>query len=95
MIPKAFSPEEQELFCLLNRLDPTDSWGGMSAYLLKYRDLYLAEAEALCAGFGIPFLELNQAPSFRENRWLFVDRVHLTDDGYELAAEEVRRAFSL
>ncbi len=93
-IEKALSPEEQELFDILDRCDPTGAWEGIAAYLRRERERYVADVQRLCEEFRIPFLNLNRCPAFAESRWLFVDRAHLTDAGYALAVDEITKAWS-
>lgn len=92
-IDKALAPEEEELFSILDRCDPTGSWEGVAGYLQREKDRYVEDVRRLCEEFRIPFLDLNRCASFTERRWLFVDRAHLTDAGYALAVEEITKAW--
>lgn len=88
-ITKALVPQERELFGLLNELDPTGMWDSISACLQDQGKQYLRDIRRVCEEEKVPFLDMNQSPSFREPQWLFVDRAHLTDQGYALVAEEI------
>jgi hypothetical protein len=90
-IPKALCAQEKEMFDLLDQAAP--EWDALAGHLKRWAPRYLKEVRGMCESLQIPFLDLNDCPAFRESRWLFVDRVHLTDQGYALAAEEIRRAF--
>ncbi|MBA9948201.1 MULTISPECIES: SGNH/GDSL hydrolase family protein [Burkholderia] len=52
--------------------------------------------EALCARNRVPFVDMNASLSGERyrDRWLFVDRAHLTDEGCEAAVETVGEVFS-
>ena len=39
--------------------------------------------------------DINASEEFSQKEWLFVDRVHLTDRGYELATKIMMREFGL
>lgn len=88
-IDKALTPEEEEVFAILNRTDPYGTWKDVSVHLLEQGERYVADLCEICERLRVPFLNLNVCRSFTENRWLFVDRAHLTDEGYALAAEEI------
>lgn len=91
-IPKRLSPEEQELSGILDQIDPTGSWGNALQHLVRFKDRYRSDVQALCDEFGIPFLDLNASAELTSDRWLFVDRVHLTDEGYRVCAQEIAGA---
>lgn len=88
-IDKDLAPQERELFGFLNQLDPTGMWSSISACLKDQGKQYLQDIRRVCEEEEVPFLDLNQNPSFREPEWLFVDRAHLTDQGYARVAEEI------
>ena len=90
-IDKAFTPEEQEVFSILDQDDPLGSWSGIVAHLQGEEKRYVSEVRDICRSLSVPFLNLNACPSFREKRWLFVDRAHLTNEGYALCAEEISK----
>lgn len=91
-IPRKPSREEELLFNELDRLDP--DWQRIRDMELgreKYHQ-YCRELGSCCAKRGIGFYDMNELLAKREveERWLFVDRVHLTDDGHRLVAEILR-----
>lgn len=94
-IEKMLTQEEEELFSILDAINPTGSWARVSEHLSSQRERYVRDVEEMCRVLGIRFLDLNRSPSFRDKRWLFVDRAHLTDEGYALAAQEIARELSL
>ncbi len=94
-IDKSLTPEEEEVFAILDRLDPTGAWSDVSAHLVEAKGRYISDVRDTCNQFKVPFLDLNTRPSFKEKRWLFVDRAHLTDDGYRMSASEIVREFPL
>ena len=93
-IDKSLCSEESQLFSLLDQSDPSAQWGGIVAYLRGQRQQYLSDVRDVCARLEVPFLDLNACRSYAEDRWLFVDRAHLTDEGYALAGQEILRWLS-
>lgn len=81
------APQERRLFAELDEV---------SSFARTYGDIALMEAgaaysEALqraCEKLGVAFVDLNPvlADAVGPDDWLFVDRIHFTDDGYDLAA---------
>lgn len=85
-VGKQKTPEEDAIFAELDKVP------GVLSKLKILDGLYKGftrGAESICAELGIEFLDIN--PLFRHSGkahdWLFVDRVHLTDTGNELAAD--------
>ena len=92
-IDKSLAPQEEQLFAELDRLDP--DWRRVREIDLG-RDRYAwyaGELRAGCAKQGVDFHDMNELLSRRQlkDRWLFVDRVHLNDDGHRLVAEVLRQ----
>lgn len=92
-IPKSLVPEEQRLFELLDAAQVR--WATLTEFLKERSGEYVGAIRRICGSLEIPFLDLNAALAFRQPRWLFVDRAHLTDEGYRLAAVEIEKAFGL
>lgn len=88
-IGKALSEEERELFDILDQIDPHGSGQELSSYLHDMAARYVADVRGVCDELDIPFLDLNRSAALRDGRWLFVDRAHLTDDGYVAAADDI------
>lgn len=87
---KAWSAEEQELFELLDVLQP-GRWPVLKRQLEEHWSTYAGLLEDGCAALGVPFVDLSR---IAYSGWCFVDRVHMTDHGHDLAAagvEEVLR----
>ena len=79
---KQLAPEEEELFTLLDLLQP-NRWPQLKVLLETHWGAYAALLEQGCAEAGVPFVDLAQADY---SGWCFVDRVHGTDHGYDTAA---------
>lgn len=90
-IEKALTPEEEEIFSILNRSNSNPSWREIEPYLRDQQGDYVFRVKQVCHELAIPFLDLNTQPAFAQNRWLFVDRAHLTDEGYALSVKEIVR----
>lgn len=94
-IGKVLSEEERELFDILDHIDPHGAWHEISGYMHDMAARYVADVRTVCDELDIPFLDLNRSPALRDGRWLFVDRVHLTDDGYVAVADDIVKGWRL
>jgi hypothetical protein len=81
-VRRELSPEEHELFELLDVLQ-TMRWRRLRRLLETRWTSFAVLLEEGCRGLGVPFVDL--AGGDYEG-WCFVDRVHMTDRGYEAAA---------
>lgn len=79
---KEWSPEEVELFDLLDLIQPL-RWKRLKHLLETRWASYGAMLEQGCSEAGVPFVDLSRG---EYSGWCFVDRVHMTDRGYETAA---------
>lgn len=92
-IDKDLSPEESKIFQILDGM--SQDWEVLAKNIHNVKDRYFDDVAGVCADLSIPYTNINLAPSFKNRDWLFVDRVHLTDQGYGLAADIIKREFSL
>jgi hypothetical protein len=83
-IRKQWTDEEQELFGLLDDLQPR-RWQTVLAQMARDKEAYAASLRACCSSCGIQFVDLNEY--FTEPKWFFVDRVHMNDTGYRKTAQ--------
>lgn len=88
---KALSPEEEELFAILDLLHP-GRWPQLKRRLETHWDGYAAQLEEGCRELGVPFVDLARAPY---EGWCFVDRVHMTDHGHYSAAALLEEVLSV
>ena len=79
---KEWSPEEVELFDLLDQIQPL-RWKRLKHLLDTRWASYAAVLEQGCSESGVPFVDLSRGAY---SGWCFVDRGHMTDRGYEIAA---------
>jgi hypothetical protein len=79
---KEWSPEEVALFEALDLLQP-QRWQVLKRLLETRWSSYAAILEQGCMEIGVPFVDLSRG---EYSGWCFVDRVHMTDRGYETAA---------
>jgi hypothetical protein len=87
-VKKETSKEEDSIFSILDKAG-SNTWN-----IFKERmgyDQYLwfsGRLGSICENLGVRFCDLNEALSRKkyDGRWLFVDRAHFNDDGYEAAA---------
>ena len=79
---KQLSPEEQELFDILDLLQP-GRWPKLKQLLEAHWPAYASAIEEGCRGLGVPFVDLSRGDY---EGWCFVDRVHMTDHGHDNAA---------
>jgi hypothetical protein len=80
---KELTPEEDELFGLLDMLQPT-RWLQVKRLLEAHWRSYASSLRQGCADAGIPFVDLGRGDY---TGWCFIDRVHGTDRGYDIAGE--------
>ncbi len=81
-VSKELSAEEQELFDLLDVLQPL-RWQRLKDLLETRWSSYASAVERGCREAGVPFVDLGRGDY---SGWCFVDRIHMTDRGYEAAA---------
>jgi hypothetical protein len=91
-IDKKLSEEERRLFEFLDSL--SSDWKVLSEHLGSWKKKYFADLEKICHKLDVPFINLNGS-DFEGSDWLFVDRVHLTDSGYALAANLINKQMEL
>jgi hypothetical protein len=89
----AYCAEETKLFDALDA-HPANASAVLTA--IQPREVgekYARALDACCRDLAIPFWDLNRMLSERDlsQSWTFVDRAHLTDEGYALIAELIRR----
>ncbi|MFF8715221.1 SGNH/GDSL hydrolase family protein [Streptomyces sp. NPDC015184] len=82
------APQEAALFAELDRISDFGTTYGEIAAMESGRR-YAESLRGGCAELGVRFLDISpvlaDAASARD--WLFVDRIHFTDEGHELVAE--------
>lgn len=86
-IDKVLAPEEVKLFSILDSM--SGDWRILADFLRVHRQQYARDVESICSGLEVNFIDLNEDPAFRQSEWLFVDRIHLTDRGYQLVADRI------
>jgi hypothetical protein len=87
---KELAPEEEELFALLDVLQP-NRWRQLKLLLETHWGSYATLLEQGSAEAGIPFVDLGGGDYIG---WCFVDRVHGTDRGYDTAAELIAKVLA-
>ena len=90
---KSLVAQETELFALLDQ--EADGFSLVLRELAEYRDQYDKDLHAICSKVGVKYLNLNDAPELQQPDWLFVDRVHLTDNGFDAVARLLVRDLAL
>lgn len=90
---KQLSKEEVEIFEILDSMSM--DWQILAKQIVGMRDKYFADVERICRETSVGYCNLNLAQEFQTKEWLFVDRVHLTDKGCELAANILKKEFGL
>ncbi len=87
---KHLSPEEGRLFELLDGMQGVH-WQILKTSLGKFWPSYVTELRAMCSNDGIAFLDLNAVEFVG---WSYVDRAHMTDDGYMQTARRIAEAIN-
>jgi len=59
--------------------------------IVEDKDPYINGIYELCKKHKIRFLNLNSGRLHFDHEWYFVDRVHMTDEGYKLVAELINK----
>ena len=99
----AIAPELGEFFDFdlhtLANIDSTNvtpqHWQVLAQKIMEERDKYFSDVAQICSDLSVPYCNTNLAPEFLTEEWLFVDRVHLTDRGCQIAAQILKREFNL
>lgn len=90
---KPLASEEKDIFGILDSMSM--DWQVLAHRIMGVRDSYFLDVELICRDLSVDFCNVNLAPEFLTEEWLFVDRVHLTDRGCEVAAKVLKREFGL
>jgi hypothetical protein len=81
---KQFTEEEQAILEALEVIHARTGRSGLWATAESHWDELIAAAAAGCAELGVRFVNLTDAPY---TGWCFLDEVHTTSRGYDIAAE--------
>jgi hypothetical protein len=92
-LDKKLTKEEQEIFNILDAM--SGDWKVLSDYIGDIRERYFDDVAFICKKNDVKYFNLNLMSEFESNEWLFVDRVHLTDRGCEIAAKLIKEEFLL
>lgn len=92
-IDKKLSTEEEKIFSILDDLG--SDWEVLAKYIQNNMKRYVMDLQNICNDINMPFVDANKDKSFCSNEWLFVDRVHLTDNGNIKLSEMLVREFNL
>lgn len=87
---KTLSPQEKELFSILDNHQGA-AWYALAHFFRNYQISYTQAIASACADNQIPFLDANKSIDLTHSEWLFVDRVHLTNKGYEVLANLITK----
>ena len=90
---KTLTTQEKQLFALLDQ--EAESFSQVLNELAEYRDQYSKDLDAICSKVGMKYMNLNDAPELQQQDWMFVDRAHLTDSGYDAVARLLVRDLAL
>ncbi len=90
---KTLTAQETQLFAILDQ-----EGGGFSPILNEltdYKEKYSQDLQIICSRVGIKYLDLNEESELQRPEWLFVDRAHLNDAGYDTVAKILMRDLEL
>ncbi|MCX6535770.1 MAG: hypothetical protein NT119_04345 [Actinobacteria bacterium] len=90
---KTLSTQETQLFALLDQ--EGEGFSLVLKELTDYKKKYSQDLRTICSRVGMKYLDLNEAPELQQPEWLFVDRAHLTDAGYDAVAGHLVRELAL
>jgi hypothetical protein len=89
---KELTDEERELFESLDVMQArTTRWPVVKGLLETHWPAYAERLEQGCGEVGVPFVDLSRA---EYSGWCFVDRIHMTERGYELAASHLQESLT-
>jgi len=89
---KQASEEEERLFQELDSY-PQNQWKVLKDKLNQEQyEWFLTNLREICNNHNVPFFDMNKGLSSKQidKKWLFVDRIHSTDEGYKLMAEIIK-----
>ena len=92
-IKKELSDEEIMLMDINDKLRPNT--GKSYSMLCDHESQYTKDIEEICNNYNVNFINLNKSKAFLSNKWLFVDRIHLTNEGYSLASNIIQQKIKL
>lgn len=92
-ISKTLSTPETQLFALLDQ--EGEGFSLVLKELTDYKKKYSQDLRTICSRVGMKYLDLNESPALQQPEWLFVDRAHLTDAGYDAVAGHLVRELGL
>ena len=84
---KQLTPQEQHLFGLTDNLAGSH-WKTLKNDLVELWPTYTREIKQMCSEYGIFFIDFN---NHEFTDWAYVDRVHMTDQGYFQAAQFIAK----
>lgn len=90
---KTLVQQEIQLFALLDQ--EAESSALLLDEIAKFKVRYSQDLRKICEKLGMRYLDLNEVPELQKPEWLFVDRVHLTDAGYDTVATYLVRELAL
>jgi hypothetical protein len=89
---KELTDEERELFESLDLMQArTTRWPVVKSLLETQWPTYAERLAQGCAELGVAFVDLSRA---EYSGWCFVDRIHMTERGYELAASFLQESLT-
>ena len=89
---KELTDEELALFESLDLMQArTTRWPIVMELLESHWGAYAERLEQGCGELGVPFVDLSRATY---SGWCFVDRIHMTERGYELAASFLQESLT-
>jgi hypothetical protein len=87
---KTLTDEERDLFESLDVMQArTTRWPIVKGLLETHWPTYAERLEQGCTELGVPFVDLSRAAY---SGWCFVDRIHMTERGYDLAASYLQES---
>ena len=90
---KQASEEEERVFQELDSY-PQNQWKVLKDKLNQEQyEWFLTNLREICNNHNVPFFDMNKGLSSKQidKKWLFVDRIHSTDEGYKLMAEIIKQ----
>lgn len=92
-VKRKISPEEETLFSTLDKIKTNSLNAFQSCLDPEHHAWYSKELRVICEALKVKFFDMNEMLSRDklDGRWLFVDRIHLTDEGHKAVADALTR----
>ena len=94
-IDKNFLLKKKSCLKILDNYPQNPYYKLLAEGIVEIYGKYSGDVERICRNNGLNFLNLNECQDYKTDDWLFVDRTHLNNKGYDLTTDILKRELSL